>query len=260
MLWISNLPLRNSAISAVIQAAVKWLILSVAVAIAAAGCSPQIASVANVPSAPSESSLSEQLAAVSRGESDMVHVETVPLSDADLDLLVDVPGLKVLQLDHANNSITASGIATIAHLPNLEHLRIRGGKIDDEGLKMLAGMPSLKLLNLPHGQFSDQGLGELKRLPQLTMLRIGSPLVTDAGIARLKEFPALARVHLIDIPLTDCGLADLQSMPRLESLYLDGAKVTDKGLDELFQKRGDLHVHLNQAHHDRDPHKGDHPH
>ena len=229
------------------------------------GCSPAAVSTTPSPNVPqpaaeTESSFSSQLAAVRARESDIVHLETIALGDDDLDLLADVPGLKILQLDHAENRITAAGIAKIARLPNLEHLRIRGGKIDDEGLTLLAEMQNLKLLNLPQGKFTDQGLARLKRLPQLTMLRIGSPQVTDGGVAMLKDFPALRRIHLIDIPLTGRGLAHLQSMPRLESLYLDGAKVTDKALDELFQNRPDLHVHLNQLHHDHDPHKGDHPH
>jgi Leucine-rich repeat (LRR) protein len=220
------------------------------------GCSPssepQTASIA-------EPSLAQQLTAIRNGSTDIILIESTPLDNEDLDVLIDVPGLKVLHLDHADNTISDAGLAQIAKLTQLEQLRIRGGSIGDKGLKALATMPHLKVLNLPQGRFTDAGLAQLKTLPKLQMLRIGSARVTDAGIAELKDFPSLARVHLIDIPITDLGLVHLQGIPRLESLYLDGANISDAAVDQLFAKRPDLHVHFNQAHHDRDPHKDDHP-
>ncbi|MGI8982255.1 MAG: hypothetical protein ACR2FY_23740 [Pirellulaceae bacterium] len=225
------------------------------------GCAPPAQPQATVPpTIAAEPSLAEQLGAIRAGTIDMVHIEACSLGDTDLEIFVDVPGLKVLHLDHAKNTVTDDGLAKIARLDQVEHLRIRGGSIGDDGLKALATMPHLKTLNLPQGKFTDAGLAHLKQLPQLQMLRIGSPKVTDAGIAALKDFPALERVHLIDIPITDRGLADLQSIPKLESLYLDGANISDAAVDQLFAKHPNLHVHFNQAHHDRDPHKDDHPH
>lgn len=205
-------------------------------------------------------SLAEQLTAIRSGSTDLILLESAPLSDMELDVFASVPGLKILQLDHAENKISDAGMAEIAKLTQLEHLRIRGGSIGDDGLNALSTMPNLRILNLPQGKFTNAGLAQLKALPKLQMLRIGSPMVTDAGIAALKDFPSLRRLHLIDIPITDRGLGDLQSIPKLESLYLDGANISDAAVDELFRTRPNLHVHFNQAHHDRDPHKDDHPH
>ncbi|MBC7852721.1 MAG: hypothetical protein IAF94_04720 [Pirellulaceae bacterium] len=216
------------------------------------GCSP--------PAVTAEPSLAEQLSAIRNGSTDVILLESTPLSDPDLDVFVNVPGLRILQLDHSENKLTDAGMTTIAKLTQLEHLRIRGGSIGDDGLEALSAMPNLRILNLPHGQFTDAGLAQLKTLPKLQMLRIGSTKVTDGGIAALKHFPSLRRVHLIDIPITDRGLADLQSIPTLESLYLDGANVSAAAVDQLFAKHPDLHVHFDQTHHDRDPHKDDHPH
>ena len=75
----------------------------------------------------------------------------------------------------------------------------------------------------------------------------------------LRELPSLKRLHLIDVPITDAGLAPLAGILQLESLYIDGGDVSDAALDELFRQRPDLHVHLNQQHHDRDPHQHPHP-
>ena len=214
------------------------------------GCSP--------PAETIEPSLADQLTAIRNGSTDIILIESTPLSDQDLALIRYVPGLRVLQLDHADNKLTDAGMVEIAKLTQIEHLRIRGGSIGDDGLKALATMPNLKALNIPQGKFTDAGLAHLKELPKLEMLRIGSPNVTDKGIAELNDFPSLSRVHLIDIPITDRGLADLQAIPKLESLYLDGANISDAAVDELFKKRPDLHVHFNQAHHDRDPNKHEH--
>lgn len=223
------------------------------------GCSPPADSPPIVPAvAVVEPSLEQQIAAVRAGSTDIILVESTPLVDADLVALVDVPGLRVLQLDHADNKVTDAGMTTIAKLTQLEHLRIRGGSIGDEGLQILSTMPNLRFLNLPQGKFTDAGLAQLQKLPRLDSIRIGSPNVTDAGIAALKEFPKLRSVHLIDTPITDEGLANLLAVPKLDSLYLDGAKISDAAVDELFAKHPNLHVHFNQAHHDRDPHKHDH--
>jgi hypothetical protein len=223
------------------------------------GCSPPKASPAGPTTATiSEQSLEQQIAAVQSGSTDIILVESWPVSDADLSALVEVPGLRVLQLDHEDNQLTDAGMHAIARLTQVEHLRIRGGSIGDEGLRILATMPNLRFLNLPQGKFTDAGLAQLKKLPRLDSIRIGSPRVTDAGIATFKGFPVLKSVHLIDIPITDRGLADLQAIPKLNSLYLDGANISDAAVDELFAKRPNLHVHFNQAHHDRDPNKHDH--
>lgn len=233
------------------------LLVILAFSLTLLGCSPQDAAVPPATS-PSEPTLAEQLSAIRAGTTDTLHIEEAPWRDEDLDLLTDVAGLRILQLDHLDNRLTDGGMAKIAKLAGLEHLRIRGGAIGDEGLKSLATMPNLRALNLPQGRFTSAGVAQLKWLPKLQMLRIGSPSVTDEGISHLKDFPSLARVHLIDIPITDRGLADLQSLHKLESLYLDGANISDAAVDQLFEKRPDLHVHFNQAHHDRDPHKHEH--
>ncbi|HEX3872064.1 MAG TPA: hypothetical protein VHV77_16580 [Pirellulales bacterium] len=213
-------------------------------ALFAAGCAP--------PS--SEPSLIEQAAFVRSGDTDEIVIQLRPVTDAELDVLKSLTGLRVLLLDNADNRITDTGMETIATLANLEHLRIRGGAIGDAGLEALTACKHLRILNLPRTQATDCGLAKLERLPKLEQLRVGSPAITDLGVKELKGFPALRQVHLIDVPLTDVGLTTFSEMPDLESLYVDGALVTDEGYEALFQARPKLHVHIDQQHHDRDPH------
>jgi hypothetical protein len=192
----------------------------------------------------------DQIAAVRAGTTDRIQVTREPVGDDQLSLL-DAPGLRELILD--SGRVTDAGLAGIARLTDLEHLRIRGGEIGDEGLRHICQLRSLRFLNLPQARLTDAGLSELHRLPHLELLRIGSPLITDAGMAEIAGLRSLRWLHLIDIPITDAGLRRLHDMKQLESLYLDGSRVTDEGFTRLFEAQPGLHVHVNQQHHDRDP-------
>jgi hypothetical protein len=207
---------------------------------------------------PAEPSLAEQVANVRAG-GDHIQIEHTAVNDNDLRLCAGLDRLRVLQIDSSQSHISASGLKQIDDLPTLEHLRIRGAGIDDEALAQIAQIKSLRILNLPQGTFSNEALAHLKQLPELVQFRFGSSRVTDAGMKLLGELPALRRLHLIDVPITDVGLRELAQMKQLESLYIDGGHFSDQVLDEFFRHRPDLHVHMNQQHHDRDPHKHEHP-
>jgi hypothetical protein len=47
-------------------------------------------------------------------------------------------------------------------------------------------------------------------------------------------------------------------MDGLWNLYLDGAGVSDEAWSRYFGARPTVHVHVDQAHHDRDPGRHDH--
>jgi hypothetical protein len=207
---------------------------------------------------PREATLKQQAAAVRAGESDRILIETAEIGDEDLREITGLQNLRELLLDNPRCRFSAGGIRQLIGLPKLEHLRIRGGGVDDEALAHLAGIESLVILNLPQATIGNDSLAELKRLPRLTQLRFSSPRVTDAGMKTLAELPALTQLHLINVPITDKGLDELAKIKRLESLYLDGGQFTDFAVEKLFRDRPDLHVHLNQSHHDLDPHKHEH--
>jgi hypothetical protein len=206
-----------------------------------------------------EMSWGEQAAMVRAGTSDQIQIEQTPLFDEDLEAIAGLETLRVLLIDHPHSRFSAEGLEPLAGLTSLEQLRIRGAGIDDDALAQLCKIASLRVLNLPQGTFSDQGLVRLRGLIYLEQLRFGSPHVTSAGLKTIAELPALKRLHLIDVPITDDALRDLARMDQLESLYLDGAELSETALDELFRVRPKLHVHLNQQHHDRDPHGHPHP-
>jgi hypothetical protein len=207
--------------------------------------------------APTEASLQDQISAVENGKTTRVQIEASPLGRNDLSRLLSVKPLTELLLDHPDSEIRDGWF--LMRLPNLTHLRYRGSGMDDKALGVISKRtPKLQILNVPRGEFTDSGIETLKELPDLVQLRFGSPRVTDAGMKTIAELPALLRLHLIDVPITDAGLAELAKNERLESLYVDGGTISDNAWEELFRQRPKLHVHINQEHHDRDPHK--HPH
>ncbi|MFM7606973.1 MAG: hypothetical protein ACKO8Z_17470, partial [Prosthecobacter sp.] len=63
--------------------------------------------------------------------------------------------------------------------------------------------------------------------------------------------------HLIDVPIGDRGLAALGRLEGLWNLYLDGAGVSDEEWVEYSRGCPGVHVHVDQAHHDRDPSRHD---
>jgi hypothetical protein len=210
-----------------------------------------------------EASLAMQIAAVRDGKSDQIQLEHTPLSDDDLQALADLDNLHTLLIDDPDSRITAAGLKHLAGLTNLEHLRLRGEGVDDAALAEIAGFTTLRVLNVPRGSFTDAGLGLLAQLPHLELLRFGKTAVTDAGLKQLGAFPALAQIHLIGVPITDAGLAELAAIEPLKSLYIDDIDLSDAAWDKLFQTRKQmgrpLHVHIDAAHHDRDPGKHSHP-
>lgn len=205
-----------------------------------------------------EPDFATQLAAVRAGQRDRIEIQSEPIGDERLQSLAGADKLEVLLLDYPTNPITQPGFHVIASLPKLMHLRLRGVKVDDEAARTLAGAKSLQIVNLPQSELTDAGLAELTKLPKLVQLRLGSSQLTDKGLESLKSAPSLKRVHLIDVPITDEGLAVFHELPKLESLYIDGAQLSDAAYERLFEAQPGLHVHVDQAHHDRDPHG--HPH
>lgn len=205
-----------------------------------------------------ELSWEAQIAQVRGGKRKRIELTRRAISDADLKQLRNLDGLRVLILDAGR--VTDVGIATLGELTKLEELRLRSSRIGDTGLGHLCRLERLRVLNLPQADFTDEGLTQLKSLQRLELLRFGSPRVSDRGMASVRQLDKLRFLHLIDIPITDDGLLELKAMRQLESLYIDGARITDEGIEQLLAALPEVHFHIDQQHHDRDPRKADHRH
>lgn len=185
-----------------------------------------------------------------------------PLTDAEWASLRGLTGLRELVLEHGRADDAHAEI--LATLPDLERLVLRESPLGDEGFQRLAGLRKLRDLNVPQSACTAAGIRALTALPALRVLRLGGPNLARTGgegpeVCRaVATLPGLRSLHLIDIPIGDAGLETLADLPGLWNLYLDGAGVSDEAWGRYFQKRPDVHVHVDQAHHDRDPNSHDH--
>jgi hypothetical protein len=217
------------------------------------------ASVSTAPLPAAEPTFAEQAAAVRAGSSTRIRVVDRALADEEWMELATLEPL--LQLDLQHGIADDAKAVVIARLPALERLVLRESPLSDEGLRHLAACHTLRDVNIPQARCTLAGLAALAELPRLKNLRLGSSELCPEGqggaeLGRmLLQFPALRSLHLIDVPLGDAGLEGIGRYDGLWNLYLDGAGVSDGAWERYFALHPEVHVHVDQAHHDRDPNR-----
>ncbi len=153
-----------------------------------------------------------------------------------------------------------ASIETVAQVRGLVHLRLRECPIGNEGLARLveARMSELQILNIPQSKCTADGIAQLASLPKLIQLRLGGQQIDDAAVAEIAKLPKLRSLHLIGPTLSDAALEKLSASPLLSTFYLDDCPLSNAAWQQLFAAKPKLHVHIDQAHHDRDPNQHDH--
>lgn len=151
------------------------------------------------------------------------------------DALAEVPGLRSLSLPETLKSRPSLGV--LAHLPELEELRIEGHARDFEavrelpklrslylyasrvaGLEAIAGATRLELLSLSYGRIHD--FASLRGLPTLRGLAIWQTRgMTAEDLSALAELPALEALDLGAMRGVD-SLAPLRGRPASTLRYL----------------------------------------
>ena len=102
----------------------------------------------------------------------------------------------------------------VKNLPNVEDLRLRADRIDDDVFIVL-----------------NSG-----KLPKLHTLRFTSPAFDDAALARLHALPNLLLLSLNETSITDESIEHLTTFPRLRILSVYKPKVTADGVKRLRLK------------------------
>lgn len=198
-----------------------------------------------------ELDLTTQLQAIQDGHSQRLEVLR-PLTRAEWAMLPGLARLNELVLE--GGGFDEEQAAFVASLPELKKLVIRHAAVSDAAFFQLAGCRSLRELNIPQAGCTAAGIAALAALPELRSLRIGGRLLAGADVCEaVVTLKKLRFLHLVEVPVTDAGLAVLQQRPDLWSLYLDRAGVSDEAWGRYFQACPNVHVHVDQAHHDRDP-------
>lgn len=211
------------------------------------------------PSQGPELNWEEQIRTVRESETTSIRLQSSQVTDADLSLLDDPlcsQNLKELLLDQG--VVSDAGMRYIANLSELEHLRLRDSLISDTGIQVLSdgSLSQLRILNLPQASVTAVGVGQLQKFSSLTQLRLGGSQIDDMAVAAIAELDSLRSLHLIGPRISAAALKSLAAMKNLGSFYLDDCPLPDGAWEELFRAKPNLHVHIDQLHHDRDPQLG----
>jgi hypothetical protein len=230
-----------------------WLtVIGACLAIVAGGCDAGANREAK--STPEAPSIAAQVAAVRNGATSRIEARQ-PLTDPEWESLRGLAGLEELIL-HAGVA-DDSRAEVLATLPDIRRLVLRASPLGDAGFARLAACTTLRDLNAPQAGCTAAGIRALAGLANLRSLRLGGPRLEGAAVGEaVAHLDQLRSLHLIDVPLSDEGLAAISRLPGLWNLYLDGAGVSDEAWAVYFQAHPHVHVHVDQAHHDRDPHRG----
>ncbi len=193
----------------------------------------------------------KQHAAVRDGQSSRIVADS-PLADDEWESLRGLADLRELVLRRGVADDAKAEI--LATLPDIERLVLRESPLSDAGLQEITRCRQLTHLNVPQAACTAAGLRLLRAVPKLRSLRLGGPNLAGREVGEaVAELAALESLHLIDVVIGDEGLDAIAALPGLQTLYLDGAGVSDEAWSRYFQRHPDVHVHVDQAHHDRDP-------
>ncbi len=117
-------------------------------------------------------------------------------------------------------TVTDTDLEYLKELPDLEFLNLSSTDVSDAGLKHLKGLTRLHLLGLFGTDVSDAGLEHLKGLTSLESLGLGGTEVSDAGLEHLKGLTNLQYLNLRGTDTTDKGIAKLQqALPNCKIEY-----------------------------------------
>ncbi|NCA10898.1 hypothetical protein EBR56_03675 [bacterium] len=205
-------------------------------------------------SAPEAPSVAAPVTAVQNGATSRIEARQ-PLTDTEWESLRGLAGLEELILHAGVADDTRAEV--LATLPDIRRLVLRASPLGDAGFARLAACTTLRDLNVPQAGCTAAGIRALAGLANLWSLRLGGPRLEGAAVGEaVAHLDQLRSLHLIDVPLGDDGLAAISKLPGLWNLYLDGAGVSDEAWAGYFSVHSDVHVHVDQAHHDRDPRRG----
>ncbi|QDV27096.1 leucine-rich repeat domain-containing protein [Aureliella helgolandensis] len=206
-------------------------------------------------------SFETQLAAVQSGQADAIQLVDQPITETQVHQLHAVSHqLRDLILDAGGLSDPL--LPLLAQLSELEHLRIRESPLSDAAIQAAFtaenAFQQLRILNIPQTPITAAGLVPIAALPKLSQLRLGGSQLDDAAVQVIAKSGSLRSLHLISPNLTDLALDYLAESPGLTSLYVDDCPLNDDAWQRLFTAKPNLHVHVDQQHHDRDPHPHEH--
>jgi hypothetical protein len=146
-------------------------------------------------------------------------------------------GLRHFGFDHwfgpaGSKGYVGAGLAHLAGLPNLIHVRLGGCRVDNAACEALAKIRTLESIDLFHTfAVTDDGVAMLKALPKLRVVKLGpqwTPRITDASLRHIGEIPTIEEISIVETILTyDGGFSHLKQLRGLRTIDL-GTCVTSE--------------------------------
>jgi hypothetical protein len=132
-----------------------------------------------------------------------------------------------------DTQISNAGLDHLKGLPGLRVLYLNSMELSDQGLRGLKGLTELEVLYLSNTRVSDAGCEHLKGLAKLKILTLSDTRVTGAGLQHLKGLTKLEVLKLSGTPITDPGLEHLKGLRDLRWLNLERTWVSESGCERL---------------------------
>jgi Leucine-rich repeat (LRR) protein len=128
------------------------------------------------------------------------------------------------ELDLSGAALTNASVESLAQMPALEMLNLRGKRIDD--VRTLAGCPALRDLRLSSTSVTTEGIIGLERIVTLEKLDlIDCPHLTS--VTNLRHCAALRQLNFECSPITTAGIEGLERILTLTTLSLQCDFVTN---------------------------------
>lgn len=131
--------------------------------------------------------------------------------------------------------LTDEAVASIARLPHLGFVTLRGAALTPAGVAHLAALPALKSLVLQQvAPVTGELIASLAGSATLLSIELRDCAAGDDALDIAARAPALQSLHLSPpmgaaLAITDAGLSRLGAAPSLVSLSLEGATITGEG-------------------------------
>lgn len=156
----------------------------------------------------------------------------VPATDATIKMLRNLPALRVLGLRDLKG-VTAAGFRSVATLPSLKTLTVRG-PIGAESLTAFAADRKLESLTLSDVTFAEPDFAAIASIPALKTLTIVTrDPVAPAAWGRLASAKKLTTLTLEKTPKTAEMIAQVGRIATLTSLSLGDVALADADLAPL---------------------------
>ena len=171
----------------------------------------------------------EQFAALStNGNLKLLHLTKTRLTEKSWSLLEK---MNVWDLTLESPNVSTSLARSIARMPEMWFLELKGGTIGDDGVLELTNLQLLKRLLLTSKGLTSASAKYLSQIKSLRVLTVyDGANVDDDWIAELAQ-SKLGSLRVINSQVTDKGLKKLRGNSSLYELSLPGSRITDESID-----------------------------